>query len=87
MDYNNTKKIEEDYKQVWTECLEVIKDALGPENKKAFDTWFVPIVPLQLENSTLLVQVPSPFFYEWYSPICPAMKTMSHENEKYVIPV
>ncbi len=57
--------IEEDYKRVWAECLEVIKDALGPENKKAFDTWFVPIVPIQLDGSTLIVQVPSPFFYEW----------------------
>lgn len=57
--------IEEDYKRVWAECLEVIKDTLGPENKKAFDTWFVPIVPLQLDGSTLIVQVPSPFFYEW----------------------
>ena len=57
--------MEEDYKRVWAECLEVIKDALGPENKKAFDTWFIPIVPLQLENSTLTVQVPSLFFYEW----------------------
>ncbi len=57
--------IEEDYKRVWAECLEVIKDTLGPENKKAFDVWFVPIVPLQLEGSTLLLQVPSPFFYEY----------------------
>ncbi len=57
--------IEEDYKRVWADCLEVIKDTLGPENKKAFDTWFVPIVPLQLDGSTLIVQVPSPFFYEW----------------------
>lgn len=55
----------EDYKRVWADCLEVIKDTLGPENKKAFDTWFVPIVPLQLDGSTLIVQVPSPFFYEW----------------------
>ena len=57
--------IEEDYKRVWADCLEVIKDTLGPENKKAFDTWFVPIVPLQLDGSTLIVQVPSAFFYEW----------------------
>jgi chromosomal replication initiator protein len=65
MENRSTKIIEEDYKRVWAECLEVIKDALGPENRKAYDTWFVPIVPLQLDGSTLLVQVPSPFFYEW----------------------
>ncbi|MBR1785367.1 MAG: chromosomal replication initiator protein DnaA [Bacteroidales bacterium] len=56
---------EEDYKRVWAECLEVIKDTLGPENRKAYETWFTPIVPLQLEGATLLVQVPSQFFYEW----------------------
>lgn len=56
--------IAEDYKRVWAECLEVIKDALGPENRKAYETWFIPIVPLQLDGTTLLVQVPSPFFYE-----------------------
>ena len=65
MEYSNPKMIEEDYKRVWAECLEVIKDTLGPENKKAFDTWFVPIVPLQLDGSTLMVQVPSQFFYEY----------------------
>lgn len=65
MEYSNSKMIAEDYKRVWAECLEVIKDALGPENKVAFDTWFVPIVPLKLEGSTLMVQVPSQFFYEY----------------------
>lgn len=57
--------IEEDYKRVWAECLEVIKDTLGPENRKAYETWFVPIVPLQLDKNTLIVQVPSAFFYEY----------------------
>ncbi len=57
--------MEKDYKTIWAECLKVIKDTLGPENRQAFETWFVPIVPLQLEGSTLLVQVPSQFFYEW----------------------
>ncbi len=55
----------EDYKTVWAECLKVIKDALGPENKEAYTRWFVPIVPIQLEGSTLIVQVPSMFFYEY----------------------
>ncbi|MBR2958209.1 MAG: chromosomal replication initiator protein DnaA [Bacteroidales bacterium] len=55
----------EDYKRVWAECLDVIKDTLGPENRRAFDTWFLPIVPLQLDGSTLIVQVPSQFFYEY----------------------
>ncbi len=57
--------MEEEYKRVWNECLGVIKDALGPENRRAFETWFVPIVPLQLDGATLIVQVPSQFFYEY----------------------
>ncbi len=57
--------IVEDYKKVWANCLEIIKDTLGPENRKAYETWFVPIVPLQLDGTTLIVQVPSHFFYEW----------------------
>ena len=56
---------EQDYKQVWANCLEIIKDTLGPENRATFETWFVPIVPLQLDGSALIVQVPSHFFYEW----------------------
>ena len=65
MEKRNANMMEEEYKRVWANCLEVIKDALGPENKKVFDTWFVPIVPIQLDGSTLIVQVPSQFFYEW----------------------
>lgn len=57
--------IEEEYKRVWAECLAIIKDTLGPENRKAYETWFLPIVPLQLDGSKLLVQVPSQFFYEY----------------------
>ena len=57
--------IEEDYKRVWAECLKMIKDTLGPENHTAFETWFRPIVPLQLDGATLIVQVPSQFFYEY----------------------
>ncbi|MBR4505464.1 MAG: chromosomal replication initiator protein DnaA [Bacteroidales bacterium] len=57
--------IVEDYKKVWANCLEVIKDTLGPENRSSYETWFIPIVPLQLDGTTLIVQVPSHFFYEW----------------------
>ena len=57
--------IAKDYKTVWAECLQIIKDALGPENRDAYEAWFTPIVPLRLDGSTLLVQVPSMFFYEY----------------------
>lgn len=58
--------MEKDYQRVWDECLSFIKDNLaGKENEKAFNTWFEPIVPVNLEGSKLTIQVPSQFFYEW----------------------
>ena len=32
---------------------------------QAFNTWFDPIIPLNLEDNVLTIQVPSQFFYEW----------------------
>jgi chromosomal replication initiator protein len=40
----------------------VIKDIV-PE--AAFNTWFVPIIPLSYEENKFTIQVPSPFFYEY----------------------
>jgi chromosomal replication initiator protein len=51
-----------DYKTVWNNCLQVIRDNI---TFQAFKTWFEPIVPVQLKNSVLTIQVPSQFFYEW----------------------
>lgn len=47
---------------LWVSCLQVIKDNVSAIS---FRTWFEPIVPLKLENNTLTIQVPSPFFYEY----------------------
>lgn len=52
-----------DCKIVWNKCLGVIRDIL--QNEQLFNTWFKPIVPLQLENSVLTIQVPSHYFYEY----------------------
>jgi len=58
--------MEQDHKKVWEQCLVFIKDNLaGSKNESAFRTWFEPIVPLQLDGTTLTIQVPSQFFYEW----------------------
>lgn len=51
-----------DHNQVWTNCLEVIKDNVSHQ---AFKTWFDPIKPIKIENEVLTIQVPSQFFYEW----------------------
>jgi chromosomal replication initiator protein len=55
--------MEKHYKEVWDNCLSIIKDNLG--NSQSFKTWFEPIKPVKLENSVLTIQVPSQFFYEW----------------------
>jgi chromosomal replication initiator protein len=47
---------------VWKECLRVIEQHV---NEQSFSTWFRPINPVKLEGSSLTIQVPSQFFYEW----------------------
>lgn len=47
---------------VWGNCLSFIKDNIQPQ---AYKTWFEPIVAVKLENTSLSIQVPSKFFYEW----------------------
>jgi chromosomal replication initiator protein len=47
---------------VWNECLRVIEQHV---NEQSFSTWFKPIHPVKLEGSSLTIQVPSQFFYEW----------------------
>ncbi|MBQ5457254.1 MAG: chromosomal replication initiator protein DnaA, partial [Bacteroidales bacterium] len=53
-----TKNCEE----VWAKCLEIIQENL---QKAAFNTWFAPIVPVELKDNQLTIQVPSTFFYEY----------------------
>ncbi len=48
-----------DYRLLWDNCLKVIRDNI-PE--PAFNTWFLPIVPLKYLDNVLTVQVPSQFF-------------------------
>lgn len=51
-----------DYRVVWANCLDVIKDNV---DVNAFDTWFVPIVPVGLKSDgTLVLQVPSHTYYD-----------------------
>lgn len=57
--------MERNYKTVWAKCLEIIKDNLGKDKEQIYKTWFEPIVPIQLEDNVLTIQVPSSFFYEW----------------------
>lgn len=47
---------------VWEDCLKFIKNQVG---EQSFKTWFEPIKPLGLNESTITIQVPSQFFYEY----------------------
>jgi chromosomal replication initiator protein len=50
------------YKEIWANCLQVIKDNVTTH---AYDTWFAPIVPSRLKDNVLTIEVPTPFFYEY----------------------
>ncbi len=47
---------------IWKNCLEFIKSNVTEQN---FNTWFIPIKPIELKDNKLLIQVPSMFFYEY----------------------
>ena len=46
---------------VWRKCLEVFKSSLDADS---YQTWFEPIVPLNLIGGVLTIQIPSHYFYE-----------------------
>ncbi len=64
MIYNHILENKTDFepRSIWRDCLKTIKDNV---TLMTYNTWFVPIKPLALENSTLRVQLPSQFFWEW----------------------
>jgi chromosomal replication initiator protein len=47
---------------VWDNCLRTIRRSV---NAQSFRTWFEPIKPVRLEGTSLTIQVPNKFFYEW----------------------
>ena len=51
-----------DHITVWNNCLQEIQKSI---NAQSFKTWFEPIKPIKLEGSSLTIQVPNNFFYEW----------------------
>ncbi len=50
------------HKELWNECLNFIRDNVSDEH---FNTWIRPITPLEFKENSLLVAVPSMFFYEY----------------------
>lgn len=51
-----------DAKTLWKECLLIIKENVP---FITYNTWFLPIKPLEITGSTLKVRVPNSFFVEW----------------------
>ena len=50
------------HKQIWNNCLLILKDNLKSETYRAF---FEPIKPLSVQQNVLTIEVPTPFFYEY----------------------
>ena len=48
--------------EIWDIFLREIKNSV---TQMTFSTWFLPIKPLEMNNSTIKVQLPSQFFWEW----------------------
>ncbi len=51
-----------DAKGVWKECMKVIQ---GRVNNLSYKTWFEPVVPVSVDNESLVLKVPSQFFHDW----------------------
>jgi len=51
-----------DYKATWKQCLRIIKENVPAIS---YNTWFVPIKPIEYIDSILKIQVPNNFFIEW----------------------
>lgn len=51
-----------DFVTQWNKCLAIIKDNVKEE---AYNSFFAPIIPVDLKNNALTVQVPSHFIYEF----------------------
>ena len=46
----------------WENCLSLIKKEISDQQ---YQTWFKPITLLKITSSTISLQVPNKFFYEW----------------------
>ncbi len=56
------KNLLSEHQVLWKECLKIIKQNV---TLMTYNTWFQPIKSLEVTDSTLTVQLPSQFFWEW----------------------
>ncbi len=59
---NTNTRMSLNHKEIWDKCLFEIRKNI---DERSYKTWFKPIKPIKLEGSTLTIQVPNKFFYEW----------------------
>lgn len=53
----------EEQARLWESVLHAVKERLG--SHQAFDTWFRPIVPLEVGHDRVELEVPNAFFVDW----------------------
>jgi len=58
----HSERSEHSVQEKWNACLALAESRV---NAQTFKTWFAPIVAVTLQDSTLLLRVPSRFFCEW----------------------
>lgn len=46
----------------WNQCLKLLKEEISSQG---FQTWISPIIPVSCVENTLILRVPSQFFFEW----------------------
>jgi chromosomal replication initiator protein len=51
-----------DAKAIWEQCLTIIRDNVDED---IYETWFKPLVALEIQNHCLRLLVPSSFYTEW----------------------
>ena len=71
---------------VWNDFLHIIRQLIEPQQ---YETWFKPIIPVSMEESTLTIEVPSDFFRDYIEGafldvIKAAMKRVVGPNAKLV---
>lgn len=54
--------IKSDVNSIWKNCLTKIKENV---TLMTYNTWFLPIRPVELKDNKIKVQLPSQFFWEW----------------------
>ena len=65
--------------RLWEQVLLSIRERLG--SPQAFETWFKPIVPLEMSPGAVALEVPNAFFVDWiHEHHLPALRQCLHET-------